>query len=98
MSEVQRTPENLAKCSCMKCPTYALGCKLKAMPKNMMTKLKGNISEVEHFEGLFCTFGKSKCITKITECICETCDVYKENALDSYGYCTVDGGMKSHMG
>ena len=95
MSEVQRTPENLSKCSCMKCPSYALGCKLASMPKNMMTKLRGNIGEQEHFEGLFCTFGKSKCIKKVTECICEECDVYKENNLKNYGYCVSDGGIAS---
>ena len=97
MGQVERTPENLAKCSCMKCPSYALGCKLKAMPKNMMIKIKGNIGEVEHFEGLFCTFGKSTCIKKLTECICETCDVYKEYQLKNYGYCVTEGGKPSHV-
>ena len=96
MGQVERTAENLAKCNCMKCPSYTLGCKLKNMPKNMMTKMTGKIGEVEHFEGLFCTFGKSQCIEKLTECICEECPVYKENGLTNYGYCTVEGGMTSH--
>lgn len=82
----------------MKCPTYELGCKLKAMPHNMMTKITGSIGEVEHFEGLFCSFGKSKCITDLKDCICESCEVYKDNSLSCYGYCTVEGGMTSHMG
>jgi len=98
MGQVERNNENLKKCMCMKCPTYKLGCKLKAMPKNIMIKLKGNIGEVDHFEGLFCTFGKSKCITELTECICETCPVYKDNELTNYGYCTIEGGKKSHIG
>ena len=97
MGQVERSPENLKKCSCMKCPSYTLGCKLKAMPKNMMTKIKGNIAEKEHFEGLFCTFGVSACIKEVTECNCETCDVFKENNLPNYGYCAIEGGKKSHM-
>ena len=97
MGQVARTPENLKKCMCMSCPSYTLGCKLKAMPKNMKTKLTGTIGEVEHFEGLFCTFGKSKCIKKLTECICEKCPVYLENNLTNYGYCTVEGGKTSHI-
>lgn len=81
----------------MKCPTYKLGCKLKSMPKNMMTMVKGNIGELDKFEGLFCTFGKSECITELNECICESCDVFKDNNLTNYGFCTVEGGMKSHQ-
>ena len=98
MEQVERTPENLKKCLCMKCPSYKLGCKLTAMPKNMVTIVKGNIGETEHFEGMFCAFSKSKCIKKVTQCICETCDVYKDNNLTNYGYCTVTGGMKTTMG
>ena len=97
MSQVERSVENLKKCNCMKCPTYKMGCKLKNMPKNMMTKMKGNISEVEHFEGMFCAFEKSHCITEITECICEACELSKENNLPNYAYCTITGGKKSHM-
>jgi len=97
MAQVERNSENLKKCSCMKCPTYKLGCKMKAMPKNLMTMVKGNISEIDHFEGMFCAFGTSNCITEITECICETCDVFKDNKLTHYGFCAVEGGKKSHM-
>jgi hypothetical protein len=97
MGPVARTKENVGKCSCMQCPSYKLGCKMKAMPKNMLTMLKGNIGELDHFEGMFCAFDKSDCITEITECICETCEVFKENDLPNYGYCTVTGGLKSHV-
>ncbi len=95
MGQVARSQENLKKCICMKCPSYKLGCKMKAMPRNMMTMLKGNIEELDHFEGLFCAFEKSNCITEITECICETCPVFKDNKLPDYGYCTTTGGVKS---
>ena len=95
MGQVARSQENLKKCICMKCPSYKLGCKMKAMPRNMMTMLKGNIEELDHFEGLFCAFEKSNCITEITECICETCPVFKDNELSHYGYCTTTGGVKS---
>ena len=97
MATVERTAENLSKCLCMGCPTYKLGCKVKNLPKNMMTKIKGNIGNVEHFEGFFCAFEKSNCIDELAECVCETCDVFKENKLTNYGFCTVDGGLKSHL-
>lgn len=97
MGNVARTPENLKKCLCMKCPSYKLGCKMKAMPKNMMTMMKGNIGELDHFEGMFCAFEKSHCISEITECICESCDIFKENELPNYAYCTITGGKKSHL-
>ena len=70
---------------------------MKTMPKNMMTMVKGNISELDHFDGLFCAFEKSECITEITECLCETCVVFKDNNLTNYGFCTVDNGIKSTM-
>ena len=38
----------------MKCPSYTMGCKIKAMPKMMPQALFGDLSKLEHFEGLFC--------------------------------------------
>ena len=93
MTKVEKSKENLKKCICMKCPSYKMGCKMKAMPKNMMTMLKGNIGELEHFEGLFCAFEKSNCITEESGCICATCDVYKENKLSKLYYCIKTGGQ-----
>ena len=92
MSVVEKSNENLKKCLCMKCPSYKLGCKMKALPKNMMTMLKGNISELKHFEGLFCAFEKSDCIKEEVGCICATCNVYSENKLDNLYFCTQTGG------
>lgn len=92
MGKVGKSKENLKKCICMKCPSYKLGCKMKAMPKNMMTMMRGNISELDHFEGLFCAFEKSKCITEEEGCICATCEVYKDNSLDKLYFCTQTGG------
>ena len=84
---VQKTKENLKKCICMKCPSYTMSCKLKAMPKNMMTMMKGNIAEKTHFEGLFCAFEKSTCIKKEKGCRCAQCQVYKENKLNKLYFC-----------
>ncbi|MCK5039667.1 MAG: DUF2769 domain-containing protein [Candidatus Aenigmarchaeota archaeon] len=92
MTKVEKSKENLKKCICMKCPSYKLGCKMKSMPKNMMTMLKGNISELNHFEGLFCAFENSNCITEESGCICANCELYKENKLDKLYFCTQTEG------
>jgi len=54
MVKVEKTKENLKKCDCIKCPSYNLGCKLKSMPKSIMTMIKGDFANVDNFEGLFC--------------------------------------------
>ena len=87
MAKVEKSKENLKKCVCMKCPSYKIGCKMKTMPKNMMTMMKGNISELDHFEGLFCAFEKSNCLKEEKGCICATCKVYDENKLDKLYFC-----------
>ena len=92
MGSVEKSKENLSKCICMKCPSYSFACKMKAMPKNVMSMMKGDISKVEHMEGLFCSFGKSKCITEEKGCICGDCEVYKENNLTNSYYCLVENG------
>lgn len=90
--KVERTKENLKKCVCMKCPSYTLGCKMKAMPKGMMTMMSGSIDKQDHFEGMFCAFDKSKCIKEDKGCICGDCDLFKENNLDKTYFCTASGG------
>lgn len=92
MIKVEKTKENLKKCICMKCPSYTFMCKMKSMPKNMMTMMKGDISKVKHMEGMFCAFGKSNCIDTEKGCICATCEVFKENKLSKFYYCTVQKG------
>jgi len=92
MVKVEKSKENLKKCLCMKCPTYTFMCKMKNMPGNIMTMMKDDISKVEHMEGLFCAFGKSKCIDTEKGCICPTCEVYKENKLNKNYYCIAEEG------
>ncbi|MBI2139570.1 DUF2769 domain-containing protein [Candidatus Woesearchaeota archaeon] len=91
MAKVEKSKENLKKCSCMKCPSYTFMCKMKNMPGNMMSMMKGDLSKVAHMEGMFCAFGKSKCINIGKGCICATCDVYKENSLNKLYYCLAEG-------
>lgn len=85
------------KCICMKkCPSYSFACKVKSIPSNTAELLKGafkgNISEIDHIEGMFCAFGKSNCITDEKGCVCPECEVYKENNLTETYYCLVEGG------
>ncbi|WP_406661285.1 DUF2769 domain-containing protein [Methanolobus sp. ZRKC3] len=79
----------------MKCPSYSFGCKMKSMPKNMMTMVKGDIDKVEHLEGVFCAFEKSNCITEEKGCICGNCDVYKENELTNMYFCLENDGKQA---
>ena len=80
METVLRTSENMKKCLCSACPSYTTKCKIKNYPINMM-KLVDGIENVEHFEKMFCAFGKSNCISENRGCLCEQCDVYNENNL-----------------
>ena len=80
MGAVAKTKENLKKCLCMKCPTYTFMCKMKNMPGNMAAMMS-DIGKKDHMEGIFCAFGKSKCIDEEKGCICMTCAVFKENNL-----------------
>ena len=89
---VEKSKDNLKKCICMSCPSYTKGCKMRTMPKNMLTMIRGNLSKKDHFEGLFCAFEKSNCLVEEKGCICATCDVYKENKLNKLYYCTQTGG------
>lgn len=95
MGKVERTKENVSKCICMKCPSYSFACKLKGMPKNMLTMIKGDIDKIEHMEGLFCAFEKSKCIDEPKGCICVDCQIYKENDLENMYYCLETNGKSA---
>lgn len=83
---VARTEENLERCQCMKCTTYTFICKVRSLPGNVVNML-GDIGNVTHMEGMFCSFGESKCIREEKGCICMTCAIYKENDLDKAYYC-----------
>ncbi|MBC2856373.1 DUF2769 domain-containing protein [Cetobacterium sp. 2A] len=84
--------ENLKKCICSKCPSYTLGCKIKEMPKNLLeiAMHHSDLSKVEHLEGMFCAFGKSKCLAEEKGCNCTKCEVYKEYNLSKIYFCIRD--------
>lgn len=86
MSTVKRTQENLKKCICMKCPSYTFMCKIKSMPENLMA-LMHDVEKADHMEGMFCAFGKSKCIEEQKGCLCAECEIFKENALEKGYFC-----------
>jgi hypothetical protein len=87
---VARTNENLKKCQCLSCPTFSMVCKIKGFPHDLMVMLKGDIEKTEHFEGMFCAFGNSKCIEEDKGCNCGKCLIMKENNLTGGTYCLKD--------
>ena len=93
MVYVARTKENLERCKCMSCPSYTLGCKLKNMPGNLY-KMMENLENIEHFEGMYCAFEKSRCINEDKGCVCSSCDIYNEYKLKKEDYCLANGGIK----
>ncbi len=93
MTTVAKTRENLKKCKCMSCPSYTLGCKMKAIPKMMIGMMTGaDISKKEHIEGLFCAFEQSNCIKEKKGCVCLTCPVAVENSLTKQYFCLTKEG------
>jgi hypothetical protein len=91
MSQVAKTKENLAKCMCMKCPSYTFACKMKSMPGNIMAMMS-DLAEKKHMEGMYCAFEQSKCIDEEKGCVCGDCPIHKENDLDKGYYCMATGG------
>ena len=92
MFQVPKTSENLKKCLCSDCPSYTAGCKVKSYPINMV-KLIDGIENIEHYEKMFCAFGKSNCINEDKGCLCDSCKVFQENDLSREDYCLADGGL-----
>ena len=92
MTKVARTKENLERCQCMDCPSYSLSCKIKAMPSNLY-KLMKKLDDTEHFEGMFCAYEKSHCITASKGCLCTTCEIFHKYDLSHQSYCLSDGGL-----
>ena len=91
MSNVAKTKENLKKCQCMKCPSYTSSCKVKSMPGNVILKMSDMDKKI-HAEALFCAYEKSHCIDEEKGCLCDTCEVFKENDLGRGYFCMVTGG------
>lgn len=83
---VEKNSKNLKLCLCIKCPTYNNGCKIKNMPRALIGIMEG-IENQEHFEGLFCAFGKSTCIKENKSCACSSCPITQNEHLDGASYC-----------
>ena len=92
MSLIPKTKENLENCQCADCPSYNLGCKIKVMPENLY-KLMNNFETTEHFEGMYCAFEKSHCITESKGCMCYSCENYKKYDLNRQEFCLSTGGL-----
>ena len=93
MTAVARTKENLEHCKCLNCPSYSFVCKIKSMPGNMY-KLMDDLSETDHFEGMYCAFEKSRCIHEDHGCMCNSCEIHHKYNLKREDYCLSDGGIK----
>ena len=83
---VDKTRKNLLQCSCKFCPSYSLGCLLKATPSMTKVFLTGMEKET-HVESLFCAFEPSTCIKQKKGCKCPGCPVHKKYNLDKIYYC-----------
>lgn len=90
--KVEKTKENLKKCQCMHCPSYTTGCKIKNMPENVVHLIEG-FSEAKDFEGMYCAFSKSSCISEDKGCLCEQCSVHSQYNLKKEDYCLKNGGI-----
>jgi hypothetical protein len=81
MAVVPKTKENLNRCICLNCPSYALGCQLKSVPEitqEVKDTLDSDMYKVDHLEAMFCAFGKSKCIDEKKGCLCGGCPNMEE--------------------
>lgn len=91
MTNVPKIKKNLMKCKCKTCPTYDFACKVKSIPGNMGLIL-GDMEDKTHAETMFCGYEKSNCLDEEKGCLCPSCEVFKECALDKTYYCIVTYG------
>lgn len=86
---VEKTKKNLLQCRCKICPSYPLGCLLKATPG--LTKIfvspESSLEKQAHVESLFCAFEESDCIKAKKGCKCPRCPVHQKYGLDKIYYC-----------
>ncbi|PKM85039.1 MAG: hypothetical protein CVU86_04060 [Firmicutes bacterium HGW-Firmicutes-11] len=91
MSKVDRTKENLEKCICMTCPSYAFACKKRSLTSNVILTMVGTDYRI-HAEAMFCAYEESHCIDEEKGCICADCEVHKEYQLEKGYFCVAAGG------
>ena len=88
---IPRTKDNLDKCNCITCSSYTTKCKIKELPNNMTGIVKG-LNNVDHLEGMFCAYEKSRCIEKPQGCSCSSCKLHDEYHLEKSYYCLANDG------
>ncbi len=88
MAQVEKNKTNLLRCRCKFCPTYSLGCLLKATPQITKVFLMPNgPAKAEKVENMFCAYGVSNCIKEKKGCKCPGCPIFKKYQLDKMYYC-----------
>lgn len=91
MAKVEKTMANMAKCQCMKCPSYAFACMTTSLPVNFKA-LVMDVSKKDRLEGMFCAFQKSIYITVDKGCLCDACALHNDCCLDKTFFCLATGG------
>lgn len=89
MSKVKKSVKNLAKCKCVTCPSFTLGCELKAAVPDM-AKVATGMENKEHFEALYCAYEPSSCINEERGCKCPDCEVEHDYKMHHEYYCLHD--------
>ncbi len=89
VTKVEKTKKNLIQCRCKLCPSYPLGCLIKAGPQMAKVFLASEkkLEKESHMESLFCAFEASSCIKEKKGCKCPSCSVHKKYDLDQTFYC-----------
>ena len=90
--KVEKTQQNIERCLCLTCPSYATTCKIKNIFKTA-NKPSENLKERTHYEKMFCAFEKSNCIHLDKGCICHQCANFKDYNLQKCTYCIHTGGI-----
>lgn len=91
-TNVEKTQQNIKRCVCLNCPSYATICKIKNANQNTIVSTSNLLSR-SHYEKMFCAFEKSNCIHLDKGCICETCANFKDFGLKKGSYCLHTGGQ-----
>ena len=86
MKKPEQSKDTLRRCICLECPTFTMGCKIKATPGNA-EKAESEGKKADHLEGAFCAYGSSTCIIEKLECLCPQCEIYHECELEEKHYC-----------
>ena len=87
--EVSYVPSNLERCMCSQCPVQAeSACALEKVGnfKDEAKNLEeGKAPSPQNVPGIYCSAGEASCkdLNPNENCICYTCDVWKEHNLEN---------------